>query len=198
MKRLAEKEQGIRAYVNKDYHVGYLYDKQFKDQLDDWYTLTVALDTLGDSCSALIYFENEGIGTSTGEKYLRLYGVLQAIILQQDAINHLYRLFTENKLTIEDTSAWAKIREVRNMATGHPIGKKGKSEEGLLRIFLSQRSITSTGFTLMICEEKTGKTRHQKIDLKTLYEAYKLEALLYLSAIETALIDKWGPMDEDG
>ncbi len=192
MRRLAEKEQSIRAFVND----GYLYERYFRDYGDEWNTLAVALDTLGDSCSALIHFEDVGIGNTIDERYLRFYGLFQAIILQQDAIKHLYWLFVGRKLSSPPTSAWMKLRDLRNMVAGHPIDKDGDPAEGKLRIFVSQRTITSNGFTLLICEQKTGKTRSQQVDFRTSYEAYKIEALAYLSDIENAQIAKWGPLEE--
>ena len=92
----------IRDYVN----TSNLYDKCYKNNLDKWKMLCVSMDTLEDTCEALLHFESEGIGDNTGEKYLNLYGILQAVFLQQDAIKYLCESlsqpFTELSTGLED------------------------------------------------------------------------------------------------
>ena len=86
----------IRDYVNNHN----LYSNHFQNLSDQWNILCVAMDTLEDTCLALQNFEKLGVGNCDGERYLRLYGFLQAIFLQQDAIGELYRIFTKNTLKV--------------------------------------------------------------------------------------------------
>ncbi len=190
MKRLAEKEQSIRGYVND----AELYDRHFKVHSDDWNRLTAAMDVLGDTCIALMHFEENGIGEPFGENYLRLYGLFQAVILQQDAIQSLFQLIVQSTLSYPAGSFWKQIRDLRNMVAGHPLDKRGAPQQGDLRIFISRISITSNSFDLMICEELTGNIKSQPIGYRTIYEEYKIEALDALSTIENAQIKRWGPL----
>lgn len=70
MLRIEELEQEIRDFVNDED----LYDLYFEDNLDDWNELCTSMDILGDTCHALYYFEDTGLGKESGEKYLKLYG----------------------------------------------------------------------------------------------------------------------------
>ncbi|HLE86584.1 MAG TPA: hypothetical protein VI727_02845 [Candidatus Brocadiaceae bacterium] len=187
MDRLAQAETNIRKFVNEHD----LYEKYFKSFPNDWNLLTVAMDTLGDSTSALTHFERTGIGSDIQEKYLLFYGMFQAIVLQQDAISNLYRIFHRYDLMNSPKSAWQEIRKLRNMATGHPLDKSGSTLEGKLRIFVAQNSISITGFMMIVCEKKTAKTRIQHVDFKTVCDKYKVEALGHLSKIEQVQKSDW-------
>src|SRR3990167_1008111 len=167
MDRLAQAETNIRKFVNEHD----LYEKYFKSFPNDWNLLTVAMDTLGDSTSALTHFERTGIGSDIQEKYLLFYGMFQAIVLQQDAISNLYRIFHRYDLMNSPKSAWQEIRK--------------------LRIFVAQNSISITGFMMIVCEKKTAKTRIQHVDFKTVCDKYKVEALGHLSKIEQVQKSDW-------
>lgn len=173
MERLAS---SIRNCVNNSN----LYDKCYKDNLDKWTVLCVSMDTLEDTCTALLHFESEGIGDDTGEKYLNLYGVLQAIFLQQYAIKYLYESlvqpFTELRTNLAN---WETLRELRNLSVGHPI--EMKRQKIIKRCFISRVSISSHGFQLVIYNATENKHEFEDIDLQKLYSGYKGEATAILS-----------------
>jgi len=81
---------------------------------------------LGDTCQALEYYEDYGLGDEYGEKYLKLYGLLQAIVLQQNSISQIHQIFLGIKLSPKSKSAWTKIRDLRNLTVGHPLEKNIK------------------------------------------------------------------------
>ncbi len=59
------------------------------------------------------------------ERYLVVWGVLQAFIIQQDAIRKLHRMFVESKGTDDFNSkftAWRELRKLRDATAGHPTG----------------------------------------------------------------------------
>lgn len=63
---------------------------------EDWSFICTALDVIGDTTQAINNFLEFGLegntdGNDPGEKYLRLYGVLNATYLQQFALVNLYK-----------------------------------------------------------------------------------------------------------
>jgi len=193
MRRISTLEQQIRDYVNN----AKLYERYFENQLDEWEILCVSMDTLGDTCLSLEYYETSGIGNVYGEKYLKLYGLLQAIFLQQDSIRQIYRVFLESKLEHCSDSAWIKIRDLRNLTVGHPIEKKlikKKHETETKRCFISRVTIHSDGFQLIVWNVEKGKKEFEEVNLKSLYEKYKAEAIENLKSICQAQIIKWGAL----
>ena len=188
MKRILSLEQQIRGYVNG----AKLYDRHFKAHLDEWKALCVAMDTLGDSCLALGYYEASGIGKEDGEKYLKLYGLLQAIFLQQDSIRQLHQLFVGSDLQPGPDSAWKKIIELRNLTVCHPIEKKEKA--GIKRCFISRVTIHAGDFQLVIWNSDKGQDEFEDVDLQSLYRQYKLEAVKHLESITQGQIERWGSL----
>ena len=184
MKRILSLEQQIRDYVNG----ANLYDRHFKAHLDEWNALCVAMDTLGDSCLALGYYEASGIGKEDSEKYLKLYGLLQAIFLQQDSIRQLNRVFLGSDLQSDSDSAWKKIRDLRNLTVGHPIEKREKA--GTKRCFISRVTIRTGGFQLLIWNSDKEQNEFEDVDLQSLYKQYKLEAVKHLESIAQGQIKR--------
>lgn len=63
-----------------------------------WKFLTSSLDTIGDSHFAISTFIEKNRNNDTGENYLRIYGVLSAVYIQQQALIKLSDLIKLDKL----------------------------------------------------------------------------------------------------
>jgi hypothetical protein len=92
---------------------------------DSWSFLTSSLDTLGDSHFAIISFLNYNIDNgstfNTGEKYLRLYGVLSSVYIHFRSVSTLADLV---KVKTSDTELEFKkldISFLRNAISAHPV-----------------------------------------------------------------------------
>lgn len=89
-----------------------------------WYRLCVALDTIEDTESAALAYVDGEFPSITGEKYLRSYGILQVLFVQQDALVELVgavRPVNTIKPRNVLTPTLYNVREVRNMSVGHPV-----------------------------------------------------------------------------
>ena len=85
-------EKQVREHINT-----HRYQKVLISELDNWNQICSSLDTLGDTGLALqSYFKSE-YPDETGLSYIYTYGLLQALFIQQDAMNHLMKGF--KKLT---------------------------------------------------------------------------------------------------
>lgn len=91
----------------------------------DWSFICTALDVIGDATLAIKNFMEYGLegatdGNDDGEKYLRLYGVLNSAYLQQEAIYNLYKLSNvSDPKTIKEKIKKLKIFEIRNKIGAH-------------------------------------------------------------------------------
>ncbi len=139
--------QEIRGFVNKP-------RKQFNLLKNHklWNQLCSSLDVIEDSDLAIDAYLNREFSKDDGEKYLRLYGVLQALFLQQDAVINLCEslglpndLITNPKLK--------EIRAIRNDSIGHPT-KRGNYKS---YHYISRVTITKSGFRL-ISDYENSKT----------------------------------------
>jgi hypothetical protein len=194
MEQISQLSGKIRAYTytwNTD-----LYKQVYKNRPDEWNAICAAMDILDDTCLAIEDYESHGIGNSDAQKYLRLYGLLQGVFLQQDSIRHLYKTFVGTSLVPLPDSAWAEIRDLRNLTVGHPIEKK--NGQGIRRCFISRVTIRSDGFQLIVWNKEKNVDEIETVDFKSLYERYKSEAVTFLETIWQTLAAKWGELNDDG
>jgi len=85
MPTMRELSRWIRDYGREPRHLPRLMSDRFV-----WHQLWAAMDIIDDVESAVTaYLENE-FPTDVGEKYLRIYGALQGLFLQQDAVLDLF------------------------------------------------------------------------------------------------------------
>jgi len=144
-----------------------------------WHQLWTAMDIIDDVESALsAYVENE-FPTDVGEKYLRVYGAMQGLFLQQDALLDLIKaIHPARAITLNDVLK--DIREARNASVGHPtnLNRKGAlSAHGIV-----QNSMRKDGFNLLSYPEKDGKM-FQHIPVLKLIEKQRAEAVRILSEV---------------
>lgn len=89
--------------------------------------------------------------------YLLLYGLFQALIIQQDAIQKLFKFCLNKQIDFtRDYPDFKYIREIRNNTTGHPTDRfKGKKY-----FLISAPTFNKKGYYLVehdIDDKKTGK-----------------------------------------
>jgi hypothetical protein len=105
-----------------------------------WAMLCSSLDVIGDTELATASYLSRGALADeglrdTGNLYVILYGMLQVLYVQQDALKHLHEALG---LTYVRDSELSRIRRIRNDAIGHPThGNYGQSFHFLARITLS-------------------------------------------------------------
>ena len=91
----------------------------------DWNFLCTAMDIICDSSMAISNFIKYGVDGPTkyndkGESYLRLYGLLSATYLQQNAVMNIYRILSIRGFKeFKDNIKKLKIREIRNKLASH-------------------------------------------------------------------------------
>jgi len=130
----------IREYINnprKQYNL--LKNKPY------WNQLCSSLDVIGDCDLAISAYENTEFNKRDGDKYLKLYGLLQAIFVQQDAVRNLWEAL-EIGSKFELGAELKRIRDMRNNSIGHPTKTFSKSYH-----FISRITIEKSGFKLMSC-----------------------------------------------
>lgn len=110
-----------------------------------WHQLWSAMDIIDDVDSAMESYLKEEFPKILGERYLRIYGVMQGLFIQQDALADVVRtIHPTNDICLSDILK--DIRDLRNASVGHPtqLRREGKlSTHGIV-----QNSMTKEGFQL--------------------------------------------------
>lgn len=129
-----------------------------------WNQLCSSLDVIGDTEAALDAYLSAAEPNEPGATYLLVYGVLQGLIMQQDAARHLSEAlhfpYAPDELLLE-------IREVRNGSVGHPTKRWGKDKSARSH-FISRSSMSKAGFQLMTAYADGAQTEFRWVDLPKL------------------------------
>jgi hypothetical protein len=162
MKTISELESEIRDYINNPRKQHTL----LKDRAA-WNKLCSSLDVIGDTELALDAYAKMPEPESDGEKYIVLYGVLQVLFVQQDAVTHLAESLD---IPYSVDSVIKDIREVRNDSIGHPTKRGGG--KGRASNFISRNSMSKNGFTLMTTYTNSD-TKFQDVNVPQLIESQR-------------------------
>ncbi len=148
-----------------------------------WQQLCSSLDVIEDTDLAIDAFTRDaaesGEGRERGQEdsgaeYLKAYGVLQALYLQQDAIRHACESLDVN-LDLDAYARSQEAREIRNASAGHPTKRHQRGTyHGIVRI-----SLTARGFTLHTYTDD-GQVTAKYIDMQELVagQAGEVESIL--------------------
>lgn len=174
MQTLTEMSRWIRDYGRDPRHMQRLLTDRFS-----WHQLWTAMDTLDDADSAMdTYLESE-FPSDTGERYLRVYGVMQALFLQQDALNDLIKVIHPAK-SINVGDVLKDVREARNMSVGRPTNLKRNGK--VFAHAISRSTISKDGFDLISFAEEDSKT-FPHVPVRDLIEKQRAEAVRILSEV---------------
>lgn len=114
--------------------------------LKKWLQLTSSLNVLVDSYLAVQFYCDSTFPESKGGQYLYIYGLLQALYMQQDAASGISKSLFGKGIRWESEYPDAHhAREVRNDVAGHPTNREG----GKSAIYLAQISLHKESFGYM-------------------------------------------------
>lgn len=106
-----------------------------------WNMVCSALDTIGDAQLAIReYLDGKLSAPTHGITYLAIYGVLQTLYVQQDALRDLGRAVGIELELPDDLKA---IRDIRNAAAGHPTNHRKRFSNTINR-----NAMSAAGFEL--------------------------------------------------
>lgn len=152
-KKIPELESRIRDYINKA-----RIQHSLMQDTKNWNQVCSSLDVIGDTYIAIRSFLSSEFPKDTGLQYIFIYGLLQALFLQQDSIKHMSESL---RIDYSQNDELEKIRNIRNDSIGHPTNRRG----GKSHHFISRSSIHKRGFTLMSAYPYSG---YQFVDINIL------------------------------
>jgi hypothetical protein len=188
MTPVLELESQIRDFINAPRRQATIFNDKVA-----WGMLCSSLDVIGDTEVAIEAYlkggEKPSKGrkktnhlTQTGNLYIILYGILQVLFVQQDAVKHLAEALG---IDYAHDPVLRDVRETRNDAIGHPT-KRGKGEAFN---FISRMTLSRAGCTLLTMRPD-GKNAHREIDVPAMIRTQR-------GAVETALRGMLDKLKED-
>lgn len=147
----------IRTHINRTEKQADLLSKRQK-----WDRLTSSLNVLEDTSWAIEYYLENDYPKDFKGKYLFTYGLLQALFVQEDAINSIsVALFGEEIDFKNDYPKVHAVRELRNDVVGHPTCRS-KTQF----IYLAQCSLSKNAFYYLKDHSNTGDRESIDVDVK--------------------------------
>jgi hypothetical protein len=156
------------------------HERLWRGPKRDWHVITAGLDMVQDTAWSLSTFatEVETLNEDIPHAYICIFGVLNGLVIQQDAAFLLFKAVGALNATVEFASpgqwafsipALARVRQIRIAGAGHPI-EWNEKRGARASTFIVQHSVSSKGCLLMMRYED-GKTEWQHVGLKALIEA---------------------------
>lgn len=126
--------------------------------------LRSSLDVIEDSQLAIDSYFSESVAASEGACYTKVYGILQVLYVQQDAVRHLFESLGRKW---PGNSALGRVRDIRNRAVGHPTNMKRKGK--LSFHFISRATLTQERFQL-ISELEDSPDKYEDVEIRNLID----------------------------
>jgi hypothetical protein len=144
----------IRDHIN-DSRVSHLLRKS----VYRWNLLTSSLDVIEDAELAIEAHDGAGAAASeitwkpdyqsaSGSLYLATYGLLQALVIQQEAVFHVCEAL-DIPLRLKSFPKLQGIREIRNISVGHPTKVDRPRNVPVSHHFISRMTMGKHGFQLL-------------------------------------------------
>lgn len=146
--------------------------------LDHYFAFCAAKDWLQDTAEAIYTHRRSGFSADRYQAYIELWGVLQALFVQQDAIEEMYYAVELDWVPPKKDSAWRALRDLRNLVVGHPT-RQGNSP--VRRSVTPRAAMTYLRISVKVYEQ--GRSRSQQLLLGDMIDAYDDEAAAYLHRV---------------
>jgi hypothetical protein len=158
--------------------------KRIRSEAKDRAQLNSALDLLSDNLEAIDDYLNSDWSESEGVRFLLIYGVLQALVLQQDALQAVASVCN---VPYQLNQKLMEIRELRNNSSGHPtLREKGEfknTSHSITRI-----SLEHGRYQLVSSRADSSGYDFKEIDLFEIIKVQQESILAELTRISNALV----------
>lgn len=144
-----------------------------------WDQLWTSLDVIEDIEVAIQDFKDLGAESFLKVSYIHTYGLLQALYVQQDAVNNLKEsIFGEIIKWEQEYPSVFSIRTIRNESIGHPTKNERSKMEINIYCVIDRSSLSREGFSYAIWSSVGFKRKSTKFaDLMQKQEEALVEEL---------------------
>jgi len=116
MIRIGDRRQEIYDYFHNNRGCQQFFFEPAREQRYAAYYTSMYL--VQDTSESLLAHRLTGFSSDPHVAYIEFWGVMQALIIQQDSISELYEAVTAKKLDTRALNSWQEIRTLRNSCAG--------------------------------------------------------------------------------
>jgi hypothetical protein len=188
MIEILNRRQEIYEYFhNKEHCQNFFFDSAQKERFAAYYT---SMYLLQDTAESLFSHREKGFSSNPFEAYIEFWGVMQALIIQQDAISELFEAITGAKLSTGKLSSWQALRVLRHTCAGHPAKKDHPKNSPIKRTFMGRNFGTYSMITYEEWQAGRGIS-HPTIRYGDLVDEYTKEAESCLLEALSSMKQQW-------
>lgn len=174
---IAEFEDDIRNHINRRRKQHELLQRSA-----DWNKLCSALDVVGDTeCGLDAYLDQPNV-ENVGLRYLYIYGALQLLQTQQDAV---VAIADALKIQPSFSPKLPNIREIRSDSVAHPVDRKDK--KSTKSSFIQRMNLDQYSFTMMTVFSDERPYKLRSISIPKLVAEQRARLKEFLSEVVNAL-----------
>lgn len=198
MEQIAEIRKKIYDYFHgNEACQKFFFDAAQEERYAAYYT---SMYLLQDTTESLFVHRKRGFSNDIHEAYIEFWGIMQAIIIQQDSILELYEAVTGSKLDTKALTSWQKIRSLRNTCAGHPAKRDLPKSKPLTRTFMGRQFCEYSSLTYEKWEKPKyagssssllANISHPKVDLGKMIDSYEKEATDIMTKILKFMESEW-------
>lgn len=171
---IAQLEREVRDRINAPRLLHQLLQRK-----EDWNRLCSALDVIGDTELALDSYLGHAKVEDTGTQYLHVYGALQILQTQQDAVASVCAAL---QISPKAPPRVPLIRNIRSSAIAHPTFQR--EDKSTRSNFIGRHSLSQYGFTLETTNANGPPYTRRSVDIPSLIKLQRV----YLSSALSEVI----------
>lgn len=185
----------VRSAIYDHFHASRIREAHFLQpgRRDRFAQYETAMLLLQDTGEALWTHRRREFSPSAMMAYIEFWGVVQAVIIQQDALVELAA--SVGAPAVSGGAAWKDIRDFRNLLVGHPANKtsglKNHGSKGPMRSFMGRQEKTYSELTYELWNGGAQTVSHPRVDLGKMIDAYEAEAADHLEVVLAHLRREW-------
>ncbi len=172
----------LRRKVYDHFHASTIREDLFlmpgnRDRFAQYETAMLLMQDTGEAIWA---HRQRGFSPCAMAAFIEVWGVLQAVVIQQDALLELAAALGAPRPSVGP--AWVVIRNLRNQLVGHPSNKRSTTKTPL-RAFIGRQPKSYRHLTYELWDAGANRTTFPRVDLGQLLDEYEAEAAVHLASI---------------
>jgi hypothetical protein len=185
MIHISKARDQLSDYWHNSVVLGGISVKQIFSNDDDYVAFYTAKYLIQDTADAIACHMSDGFSKDPMKAYVEVWGIMQGLIIQQDAILELYHSIIGASLEAKNFPSWRDIRELRNRCSGHPIQKSTKL--GRSRSFMGRGPKYYDDFSYEEYNSADANVSHPRTNLRAKITKYDVDAASLLDKSTEAL-----------
>jgi hypothetical protein len=184
----------IRDAIYDEFHSSKLAQEFFfRDENADRYAaFYTSMYLIADTGESIWHLLNRDFSPDELVAYLEFWGVMQAIIIQQDAVSELYQAVVGSALAQTKCPAWQDLRELRNLSAGHPANQV-RNKSAPRRTFMGRGFLSCDRIQFEMFDKGSQNITHPVYNLRELIEKYDSEICGILREVLSEMKTNWQP-----